>query len=153
MILDTLSQSDRYVSLHPAFGKAFEFLARPDLARLGTGRHAIDGEWLYVSIDLKEGRGHDGARLEAHHRYIDIQFTLEGAEEIGWLPLESCGTPAAPFDEIRDIVFYEDRPRTWVSVPPGQFAIFFPDDAHAPLGGRGPMKKAIAKIAITPVGA
>jgi biofilm protein TabA len=149
MILSTLSHSDRYVSLHPAFLRAFQFLARPDLETLGPGRHVIDGELLYVSIDYKEGRGRDGARLEAHRRYIDIQFTIDGAEEIGWVPVRDCTAPNGLFDEAKDIRFYEDRPATWLSVPPGQFAIFFPEDAHAPLAGRGLLKKAIAKIAVS----
>jgi beta-galactosidase beta subunit len=36
-----------------------------------------------------------------------------------------------------------------VAVPPAHFAIFFPEDAHAPLAGRGMLKKAIVKIAAT----
>jgi biofilm protein TabA len=151
MILDTLDQRGRYVTLHPAFARAFEFLVHPDLASLAPGRHVIDGDRLYVSIDHKEGRGREGARLESHRRYIDIQLTIEGEEEIGWLPLASCGAPVAAFDEVRDICFYGDRPSTWLAVPPGRFAIFFPDDAHAPLAGCGLLRKAIAKIATTGV--
>jgi YhcH/YjgK/YiaL family protein len=149
MILDALARADRYVSLHPAFLRAFEFLGRPDLALLGAGRHAVDGDRLYVSIDHQEGRGREGARLESHRRYIDIQFTIEGDEEIGWTPVDDCTAPAGPFDDDRDIRFYEDRPRTWLAVPRGRFTIFFPEDAHAPLAGRGLLKKAIVKIAVT----
>jgi biofilm protein TabA len=147
MIVDALPQYHRYVHLHPLFARAFEFLMRSDLARLATGRHAVDGDQLYVSIDHKEGRGRDDARLEAHRTYIDIQYTIDGAEEIGWLPFGDCREPAAPFDASRDIGFFDDRPDTWMAVPPGRFAIFFPDDAHAPLAGRGLLKKAIAKVA------
>jgi beta-galactosidase beta subunit len=39
---------------------------------------------------------------------------------------------------------------TWVAVPPGSFAIFFPHDAHAPLGGEGRVKKAVVKVASDP---
>ena len=148
MVLDAQSESSRYVSLHPQFGRAFDFLARADLPTIAPGRHAIDGDLLFVSIDLKEGRDRSGARLEAHRKYIDIQFTMEGDEEIGWMPRASCTQPAGSFDVAKDIVFYEDRPTTWLSVPPGRFAIFFPDDAHAPLAGRGMLKKAIVKIAV-----
>jgi biofilm protein TabA len=149
MILDTLERCEQYVGLHPAFARAFAFLSRPDLVSLAPGRHVIDGDLLYVSIDHKEGRSREGARLESHRRYIDIQLTIEGGEEIGWLPLSACAAPVAAFDETRDIRFYDDCPTTWLSVPPGRFAIFFPDDAHAPLAGRGHLKKAIAKIAMT----
>lgn len=152
MILDILAQRDRYIHLHPAFGRAFDFVARRDLASLAPGRHLLDGDSLYVSIDQAEGRGRLGARLESHRRYIDIQLTIDGDEEIGWRPLATCLAPAAPFDESRDICFYDDRPDSWLALPRGRFAIFFPDDAHAPLAGTGLLKKAIVKIAVTGAG-
>jgi biofilm protein TabA len=146
MILDTLAEARRYTALHPAFARAFAFLTGTDLKSLAPGRHVIDGDRLYVSIDQKDGRGREGARLEAHRSYIDIQFTIDGNEEIGWLPLGDCDRPAGAFDDKKDIIFFEDRPTTWVGVPPGRFTIFFPDDAHAPLAGHGSIKKAIVKV-------
>ncbi|MEP6914652.1 MAG: YhcH/YjgK/YiaL family protein [Acidobacteriota bacterium] len=148
MIADTLDQSVRYAALHPAFARAFAFLSHTDLSSLAPGRHAIDGDRIFVSIDHQNGRGRDGARMEAHREHIDIQLTLDGAEEIGWMPLAGCRLPVAPYDSEKDITFFSDRPDTWIQVPAGTFAIFFPDDAHAPLAGRGPLKKAIVKIAI-----
>jgi biofilm protein TabA len=148
LILDTLANSARYVRMHPDFPRAFEFLATTDLSALAPGRHEIDGDRLYVSIDHQDGRGEDGARLEAHRRYIDIQYTIEGRELIGWMPLARVLSPDGGFDETKDVGFFADRPSTWVSVPPGSFTIFFPHDAHAPLAGQGPLKKAIVKIAV-----
>lgn len=151
MILDTLARSWRYTALHPAFRRAFDVLASRDLTTLEPGRHEIDGDYIYVSIDHKDGRGREGARLEAHRRYLDIQFTIDGSEEIGWMPLDECRHATGAFDPSNDIQFFSDPPRTWVAVPPGHFAIFFPEDAHAPLAGRGLLKKAIMKIAVTKV--
>jgi YhcH/YjgK/YiaL family protein len=147
MIVDTLTQRDRYRHLHPGFAAAFDFAASHELAALAAGRHHIDGDRVFVSIDHTEGRGRAAARLESHRRYIDIQLTIDGAEEIGWRPLAQCRAAIAPFDEQRDIGFYGDAPDSWVAVPPGRFAIFFPEDAHAPLAGTGRLKKAIFKIA------
>ena len=148
MILDTLSQSDRYGALNPAFARAFEFLKTANPGSLAAGRHEIDGDRLFVLIDHQDGKGHGAARLEAHRQYIDIQLTLEGLEEIGWSPLAACRPPAVAYDESRDIAFFDDRPSMWLSVPPGLFAVFFPQDAHAPRGGRGLLKKAIVKVAV-----
>jgi biofilm protein TabA len=148
MILDTLAHRARYENIHPGFGRAFEFLAATDLTALPPGRHEIDGARLYVSIDHKDGRGEAGARLEAHQRYIDIQYTIDGDELIGWMPLSRCVAPDAAFDEAKDVRMFGDEPTTWVAVPAGSFAIFFPHDAHAPLAGRGLLKKAIVKIAV-----
>ena len=149
MIVDAGAHCHRYGCLHPLFERAFRFLADTDLRALAPGRHPIDGDRLYVSIDHKPGRGRDGARLEAHRRYIDIQYTIEGDEEIGWLPLTESGAPAGDgYDEGRDIAFFDRRPATWLAVPAGTFAVFFPQDAHAPLAGRGLLKKAIVKVAL-----
>jgi biofilm protein TabA len=148
MIADTFEQRDRYLALHPGFAPAFEFAAARDLAGLAPGRHVIDGDRLFVSIDHKVGLGRRRARLESHRRYIDIQLTIDGAEEIGWRALRDCAAPAGDFDEHRDIRFYDDEPDSWLAVPRGRFAILFPEDAHAPLGGRGLIRKAIFKVAV-----
>jgi biofilm protein TabA len=148
MILDAFAEWRRYATIHPGFTVAFEFLERTYLASLPPGRQSIDGDHVYVLIDDREGRGREGARLEAHRSYIDVQLTIEGNEEIGWRPLTDCRR-AGEFDEGKDIGFFDDRPETWLAVPRGYFAIFFPADAHAPLGGRGALKKAIVKVAVS----
>lgn len=148
MILDSLASYSRYTSVHPRFARAFDFLTTTDLASLPAGRHQVVGDEIYVSIDHVDGRGREGARLEAHRDYIDIQVTIEGAEAIGWRPLADCRQPAGGFSEGRDIGFYDDAPVAWFAMPPGHFAVFFPDDAHAPLGASGPVKKAIVKILV-----
>ena len=148
MVLDLLTNAHRYASLHPQFARAFAFLASADLEALPTGRTEIDGDRMFVILDRQDGRGRDGARLEAHRRYVDIQYTIAGEEEIGWTPLASCAAPDGAFDETKDVGFFRDAPSAWLRVPPGSFAIFFPEDAHAPLAGRGALVKAIVKIAL-----
>jgi biofilm protein TabA len=156
MILDKLDAHRRYHLLHPGFARAFEFLTRADWTQLmpptranrHSSRHPLDGDRMYVSIDHIDGRGREGARLEAHRRYIDIQLTIDGNEEIGWKPIGDCTMTAVAFDEAKDVGFFSDRPDSWLSLPAGHFAIFFPEDAHAPLAGRGTLKKAIVKIAV-----
>jgi biofilm protein TabA len=148
VILDTLANSARYADMHPGFARAFEFLASTDLAAIAPGRHDLDGDNLFVMVNENEGRGEDAARLEVHRRYIDIQYTILGDELIGWVPLVRCIAPDGAFDEAKDILFLDDRPSTYVAVPPGSFAIFFPHDAHAPLAGQGFLKKAVVKVAV-----
>jgi biofilm protein TabA len=145
MILDTLARSGRYIALHPTFTRAFELLTTRDLSTLEPGRHEIDGDRMYLSIEHREGRGREGARLEAHRRYIDIQLTIDGCEEIGWMPVDECRQAAGPFDPSNDIQFFGVPPRAWVAVPPGHFVIFFPEDAHAPLAARGFLKKPLSR--------
>lgn len=151
MILDTLTRAARYTTLHPLFAEAFEFLATTDLVALPKGRVALRGERLFVLIDEPDGRGQSGARLEAHRRYIDIQLTVQGTEHIGWRPLEDCAQQEGPFAEDRDIAFFSDRPDTWLVVPARHFALFYPEDAHAPLAGEGRVKKAVVKVELAAI--
>jgi YhcH/YjgK/YiaL family protein len=148
MILDALPQLKRYLDLDLAFRIAADFILSRDLGELAPARYEIDGPRVWLSVDHSEGRGRVGAQLESHRRHIDIQVTIAGQEEIGWTSVSACHAPIGPFDAQRDIQFYEDVPSTWLAVPPGYFAIFFPQDAHAPLAGDGFLKKAIFKIAL-----
>ena len=52
----------------------------------------------------------------------------------------------SPFDAEEDIRFFADRPQLFVGIRPGQFGVFGPEDAHAPMIGRGRIKKAVVKV-------
>lgn len=148
MILDDLSGAARYYHLHPDFREAFEFLSRGDLASLANGKIELQGERLFALINRDPGRGHEGARLEAHRKYIDIQFLVDGSEEIGWRPTAECRQLTEPYAEPRDIMFFGDAPHTWIQLPVGKYMIFYPEDAHAPLAARGDNVKAVIKVAV-----
>ena len=146
MILDRLSNAKNYESLHPAFPRAFDFLRQSGLEKISEGKHEIDGKKFYASVDIMAGRGKKGAKLEAHRNYIDIQYTVSGQESIGWKNLAECKIIKTEYHPEKDIAFFGDRPESWLVVPPGYFAIFFPEDAHAPLGGMGRLHKVIVKV-------
>ena len=149
MILDHLDSWRRYATLHPRFEGAFAFLERRDLVDLSPGRHPIEGERLYALVIKEDGRGRDRARLEIHRRYIDIQCTIAGADDIGWKPAAQCAREDEGYDPEKDVGFFRDRPEAWITTVPGTFATFFPEDAHAPLGGTGPIHKVVVKVALS----
>jgi YhcH/YjgK/YiaL family protein len=151
MILSALSQSSRYAALHPLFRHAFDFMRDTDLFALTPGRHHLVGDDLIAIVEQASARTKAVARLECHRRYIDIQRVLDGDETMGWKPLADCWNPVSAFDVERDIQFFTDAPASWVAVPPDHFCIFFPDDAHAPLVGNGPLRKVIFKVAVEPL--
>ena len=148
MIVDRLENCRRYAPLHTLFGKAFDFLREPRLCQLADGKHDIIGQQLFVIIARDPGRGRENAMLEFHRKYIDIQFVISHEDAIGWKPTNDCQRVSQPYDAEKDLGFYFDRPITWLSIPTGAFAIFFPEDAHAPLGVDGPVHKAVVKIAV-----
>ena len=55
---------------------------------------------------------------------------------------------SSPYDAEKDVQFFFDRPATWLAVTRGLFAVFYPEDAHAPLATLGPIHKAVVKVAV-----
>ena len=145
MILDHLDNWKQYASLHRGFARAFEFLARKDLASLAAGRDEVDGDRLYVVVVRADGVGREKAVLEAHRKYIDVQFCVSGTDEMGWRPTAQCAGSKG-FDAAKDLELFSDRPLAWATVAPGSFAVFFPADAHAPGGGTGALHKIVVKV-------
>jgi biofilm protein TabA len=148
VILDTIENAPRYFALYPGIQQAFEFLQAQDLRNKGLGTYEIDGKKLFVIVSNRQSIGRVGLLAEAHRNYIDIQVTLSGTDCIGWLPLKDCSQKQAHYDAEKDCEFYLDEPQSWCVVPEGSFAIFFPDDVHAPLAGEGEVKKAVVKMHI-----
>lgn len=148
MIKDRLENAQQHCNLHPDFERAFSFLLRSDLAQLPADRYDIDGERLFCFISTDQARSRSEAKLEAHRRYIDIQYLIAGREEMGWRLSTDCSQVQIPYDAPKDIVFYDDQPETWTELSPGEFILFFPKDAHAPLVGDGLIHKAVLKIAV-----
>ncbi len=148
MFVDRLSQAKHYVEHHPGFRPAFAFLASVRVRRMEFGHHTLDGDRLFALLIEADGCGREETTLETHRRYIDIQLTLAGTEEIGWRPTADCREPLAEYDPENDVQFFGDRPEVWLPVPVGAFAVFFPHDAHAPFAGSGRVHKAVVKVAV-----
>ncbi len=148
MILESLANADRYQHLHRHFPSAFAFLRSSDLASLPQGRHDIMGDEVFAIVSRANGRTRDESPLECHRRYLDIQYVISGRDEMGWKPSRNCVLPRGQYSQEKDILFFDDRPDSWVLTPSGSFCIFFPEDAHAPLVSDGLIHKVVVKIAV-----
>lgn len=147
MVLDQLAHHPLYHSLHSRFAAAFDFLAQPHLDQLESGSYILEQEFLTAIVAREHGRSLREGKLEAHERFIDIQYLISGNESIGWAPSQDL-TPTAPYDAERDLIFFNEPPQTTVQLRPGDFTIFWPRDAHLPLVGEGPIHKIILKVSI-----
>lgn len=146
ILVDTIEQAEKYYELHPAFKEAFEFLKQRTLADLPVGRNEINGDQLFCLVAKDMGRSRDEAKLEAHRKYIDIQYIISGTDEMGWIPTANCDSIDTSYDLNNDIEFFKDDPQTWTKVPAGSFAIFYPEDAHAPMVGTEEIHKVVVKV-------
>ena len=87
--------------------------------------------------------------LEVHRRYIDVHFPLTGEETMGWSPMSVLTTESVnPFNEEDDYAIYAEQAQSYHTIHPGEFAIVWPEDAHAPIIGKGTLRKLIAKVLI-----
>ncbi len=145
MIIDTLDNLEKYVSLNPLFAEVVEFLKANDLEELEDGKHAIKGADLFVNITTAHGKTADEAVFETHKNMLDIQIPLDNEETYGYLPLEKL--PEAEYNEVKDVTKYPSAVASaYVTCQPGEFAIFFPQDGHQPCIGQGDIHKAIFKV-------
>ncbi len=148
MIIDSLENASRYYCVHPLFAKAFEYIAATDLSRIEDGKYEIDGDNLRAIVSNKKGMTAEesSAKFECHNKHIDIQLCINGFEKLGWKPRASCKEQKGEYNPEKDVAFYNDKPDTFFDLRDGQFAIFYPEDVHAPMIGEGLIKKIVIKV-------
>lgn len=149
MILDRIENAMLYRSVGPRVSAALNWLRRTDAAGLAEGRHELDSDRLFAVVQRYVTKPPEQARWEAHHRYLDVQYVVEGSERIGYAPLAGGLPVAVPYDAEKDIVFYDARGDLF-HVRAGQFAVFAPHDVHAPglAAGDPPAPGHVLKIVV-----
>lgn len=151
MILDSLNNSAAYESLHPLFKQAFDYLKSTDFLKVEVGKTILVEDKLIVNVADILGKPKNDAAIETHKNYIDIQMPVIGVEKIGWKAGSELNEISVPYNEENDITFYIDRPTAYTKIYPGQFAIYFPEDGHAPGIGEGAIKKVIVKVSVSDI--
>ena len=124
MIIDRVSEAERYFPLHPLFEEAFAFLN--EAHDLEPGQYNLD-DGLFASVREFETRPISEAELESHERYIDLHCCLAGGERISWAHTAELNRVRE--EQNRDNAYWQGH-STSVTVRPGMFYILFPTDAH-----------------------
>jgi len=146
MIIDKIENLGKYVSLNPLFADVVEFLKSHDLEKMEAGKYPIKDKDLFLNLQMAKGRSKEAAVLETHIEMIDIQIPVSCEETFGYTPLSDL--PEFEYNAEKDITKYGDTTsQTYVLVKPGQFAMFCPQDGHAPcISENAEIKKAIFKV-------
>lgn len=148
MIVSNLQHSGRIEPLHPLFKKVFDYVKAHDLLNTPCGRIELQGDDLFINNVNPECVEAEKQVLELHHKYIDIHILLEGEETIGWKAIEDCSNLTKLYDEEADCALYAEPASAYVKLLPGQFVIVWPEDPHAPVIGKGKIRKLIVKVKI-----
>jgi len=150
MIIDTLQNASKYFSVHPLLEQAFAYINTVDLQNAPDGKSDIDGDNLRAIYSNKKGMTAEEsiAKFECHNKNIDIQLCISGTEQIGWKPRSKCVAPKGDYNPEKDVQFYNDAPDMYFTLTDLQFAIFFPEDVHAPMIAENEVKKLVIKVKI-----
>lgn len=111
---------------------AFAWLRETDLEALPVGTHQI-ADGVRAIVQQYTTVQPDDRQYEAHRKFIDIQCLVRGRESMLVIPTDEL-TATEPYDDENDVIFYPPAPSgSMVVVRTGEFAVFFPQDAHMPM--------------------
>lgn len=146
MIYDTMARIDQYKGISPRLDTALEVLKKLDFTQLKPGKYPVS-EGVYFNVMESQLRPYEQTKWECHRQYIDIQHALEDGEQIAACPLEQVTQWSQYSEEGDSCVSQEDVPCVALPTEIGNFAIFFPGDAHRPCWATAEGKK-IKKVVI-----
>jgi YhcH/YjgK/YiaL family protein len=149
MILDQFAHIAQYKGLGTRMAKAIRFLQENDLSNYEPGRYTIEGDEIFFMVNQYETKPESDCKPETHRKYIDIQYILEGAEKMGYFPLEGQ-TPSVEYNPTKDIEFFALKTDLF-EVRAGMIAIFFTQDIHQPgvmVDQPKPVKKVVVKVLV-----
>ena len=149
MIIDKIENADLYKNLGERIKKSIDYIRGTDLKKLQPGRYEIDADNIFALISEYHTKAESEGKLEAHKKYIDVQYVIEGEELIGYTPLGDQEI-SEPYKEENDIIFYKGE-KVFIKVTERMFAIFFPEDVHMPgiqVEKKSPVRKLVIKVKV-----
>lgn len=118
------------------------------LKSLPNGRYQQEGAEWYYAISSPMTESATVRRAEIHYDYLDIQLILEGEEIIGYGLKDMRGSDS--FEKAPDLFILNELPVTnTIHLKAGDFATFYPGEAHQPLCAVDQpaiVKKAVFKV-------
>lgn len=128
MIFDTLTNVDNYKGLGRVY-TALKFLSETDFSKIDLGRYELDGDNIFYMVQSYDT---DPTKTisEAHKKYIDIQFMVEGEEIIGVADISS-EKELTEAKEENDVWFYNCKTEP-LTLSAGKYMVLYPNDLHCP---------------------
>ena len=148
MIIDRIENAPLYFGLGERFEKALRALMEEYAGEVPAPgkRVVLEENNLYYSVSLNNNKTPDDDYYEAHVKFADIQFVLDGSEYMGWANIRDL-RPRESYKADADIAWYSGK-GTMQYFTRGYFAIFFPEDAHRPCIATGDEPKDVKKMVI-----
>ena len=131
MIFDKMKNAACYAGLSDNFRKAIEFMLSRDFSLEPAGKYEIDGREVYATLSDQTNMPAEKEKYECHRNYADIQLVLTGGERMFYTEMGNCEN-FTEYNDVKDIFFCTAEKGVDLCFYPGDFAVFFPQDAHMP---------------------
>lgn len=151
MLLSSISVPSRWQPLisSPMLRESLRWISE-NADSAAAGIHELGRPGWYVNVHGYATQARDLCTWENHPETIDVQYLIEGAEGIDVTAVEDLGEPTSFKAESDTQKFAAiSAPSTQVVLRPGDFAIFFPGEAHRPKVATGSplaIRKLVVKI-------
>ena len=127
MIVCPWKDLGRYAPIIPGLEEAMKVVAEMDDL---TPRTVALSDGNKILVQAGPTKPWEGAELEAHRDYLDIQYIVKGQEVVGWAPVETL-TLSGEFNTAKDKGMYSGLNDTML-IREGYCYVVYPEDAHAP---------------------
>ena len=147
MIFDTLENIKNYEGLGRVY-TALEFLSKTDFTKMELGKYELQGDDIFYMVQ-RYVTDPDKTISEAHKKYIDIQFMVDGEEIIGVAPI-SCEKTETEAKPQNDVWFYECKTEPLTLIK-NSFMVLYPNDLHGPgvaVDGAKACHKVVVKVKV-----
>lgn len=153
MIVDTISNYKRYLGINAGIDRVLSVAALCNPETFSAGRVSLNGDRLYMNFAEYDTHDQKSGITEAHKRYIDVMYMVDGTETVYVKPAEKLGKITRAYDAADDAILAEtENDCSAVRLDAGSFLILFPEEAHAPgchSDGSRHVKKIIGKVLIS----
>jgi YhcH/YjgK/YiaL family protein len=105
-----------------------QLLKEVDFSKYEAGRNEFDGD-LFFFLNEYETKNAEECFWEAHQKYLDVHYLLEGKEAIAIDHIDHQNVEVE-YDEVKDAVLLEGNVHSTVTMNPGDVMICFPEDSH-----------------------
>ncbi len=130
MVIDKIINCHNYFPLNTRFSTAFEYLLGTDFTKMEPGKYDVDGNEIIALVQDYQTKSITDCKWEAHRKYIDIQFMVNGTENFGYANLDSLKT-VQDYNDEKDYLLLEGE-GDFLKFDKDYFIIAFPQDAHMP---------------------
>ncbi len=96
------------------------------------GIYELRGQDMFVNVHGYDTLPEDQCRFESHRQYIDLQYCIRGGERIAWQLTSELITDGG-YNPDKDFQYHKTTTATTIlTLTPGCFAVFYPEDGHRP---------------------